>query len=329
MYGIIKNSKANLLHQVDQLKIWRMILGVEVDLHQTITSPFRVDNIPTCYLRQYNGLIFFTDWVFREYNKYTVIHAIAHLNGISYDLAGDMIHDYHYYGRAITVGNVICTSSTRRVNTGNKSAIFYEPFTLHGKPAYTTADVDYWNARDVSYPELLNSKQPCYSVKNIIVNGFISHPKTYPCYALTFETSDHFKLYCPLNSKEERFPISSATHNDYWKWDNNSSDCIITKSFKDGYLLNKLTGIDTYAFQSENMVPDDVSFLNKYNNKVILYDNDNAGMRGSSNLKNRLLSNGHSKVTTVQYPQTMGKDTDDLIVNGYKSFIKPFIIHSI
>lgn len=328
MYGIVnQQSYTNFLYSVDQLKIWKIILGVNVELNDLFTSPFRSDNKGSCYLRQYNGLIMFTDWANTSFNKFTIAHALAHLNGISYYDAMTMIHDYHFYGRAIQVGSVICTSTTRKVKPSKGNKTFFEPFTNNGTPAFTTADVDYWSKRDVSYNELLNTNQPCYSVKHIITNGYMYNPKTYPCYALTFETSDHFKIYCPNNPKEERFPVSSATHNDYWKWTSNNTNngCIITKSFKDGFLINKLTGLDTYSFQSENMIPDDVSFLNKYDKKIIIYDNDEAGYKGSSNLEQHLVSKGNNKVSRLYYPYTMGKDTDDVVVNGYKTFVKPFI----
>lgn len=325
MYGIIKHSKKDLLHQVDQLKLWRIVLGVEVDLHQMVTSPFRTDTVPTCYLRERYGLILFTDWAFTQYNKYTVVHAIAHLNGITYSEALDIVHDYHYYGKAITVYNILCTSSTRKVSTGNKAEIMFEPFVLNGQPTFTEEDINYWSTRDVSFPELLNNSQPCYSVKRIQINGTNFIPKTYPCYALTFENSTHFKLYCPLNPKQERFPVSTANKNDYWRWVNNTDSCIITKSFKDGYLVNKITGVDTFAFQSESMYPEDLLFLSRYNKKVILYDNDNAGYDGSERLQKQLLHSGYSNVDRVYYPNDLGKDTDDLVVNGHKNYIKQFI----
>lgn len=326
MYGIIKNSKVDLLYKVDQLKIWRMILGLNVDLNQMITSPFRADNIPTCYLREWNGQILFTDWAFTHYNKHTIIHAIAELNGISHSQATDMVHDYHYYGIAITVGNIMCTSTTRKVIVNKeKSKMFFEPYQLDGQPSFTDLDKQYWSKRDVSFPELLNNTQPCYSVKSIKINDTNFLPKTYPCYALTFENSSNFKLYCPLNSKAERFPVSSATRNDYWKWIHNTNSCVITKSFKDGYLINKLTGIDTFAFQSESMYPDDLSFLNNYDNKVILYDNDTAGYEGSMKLQSTLEINNYKKVKRIYYPQLLGKDTDDVVVNGYKNYVNSFV----
>ena len=325
MYGIIRNSTQDLIRTVDQLKIWRIILGYDVEIDELITSPFRSDAVPACYVRQYNGILLFTDWAFTQYNKYTILHAIAHLSQVSYSEAWNMVHDYHFYNKAMRIGNVVCTGTKRKVSRTNGKDMFFEPFLLDGKPAFTTADVEYWAKRNVTYTDLFSYSQPCYSVKSMHINGYQTLPKTYPCYALTFGADNpRFKIYCPLNSKQERFPMSTATKNDYWKWQNNTSTCIVTKSFKDGYLANKLTGLDTYAFQSESMMPDNLDFLSKYNKRVIVYDNDEAGMHGSDRIKQRLDIYGTTK--QVYYPPFLGKDTDDMVVNGYSAVVKPLIL---
>ena len=64
------------------------------------------------------------------------------------------------------------------------------------------------------------------------------------------------------------------------------------------------TGIDTFAFQSEAMYPDDLSFLNNYNNKVILYDNDTAGYEGSMKLQSTLETSNYKKVKNETLPSS-------------------------
>jgi len=328
MYGIVREDRGDLLQQIDHLKAWRMVLGFHVEPYQLITSPFRADANPSCYLSEYKGVLLFTDWAFTEYNKYTVIHAIAHLSGSSFREAYWQLYEWHWYGKAIQVGSITCTSVTRKVNRLNGKDIFFEPFYIDGKPAYTTADRDYWSKRNITYPELFNGNQGCYSVRYLLVNGYSKPPKTYPCYALTFNNSDHFKVYCPLNSKEERFPMSTATKDDYWKWGHGTSECVITKSFKDGVLIHKLTGLDTYAFQSESMLPTNLEVLSHYDKRVIVYDNDAAGITGSNKVKAMFDTSFTGNNKQVWYPEALGKDTDDMVVKGYGNLAKSLIMLS-
>lgn len=320
MYGIT-NTKFNL-RNVDQRVLWSMVLGQDVEPNQLITSPFRADTRANCYLRMYNGIMLFTDWAFQEYNKYTVIHALAHLKGIQFNEAEQLLANFVYHKVPISVNRPMFKVTQFVVTqTDTKKDVYYEAYMDNGEVTYTLSDVDYWAKRDVSYPELLQSKQPCYSVYRYWVDGRAYYPKTYPCYALTFQDTLRFKMYCPYNEKDKRFPLSTAVKNDVWKWETGTPSCIVTKSYKDGLLINKLTGCDTYAFQSEGTIPSDLSFLNKYSKKVIVYDNDQAGVEGAKRLSSMITDS-----KKLFYPQQLGKDTDDLVVAGFSNIARNMLI---
>lgn len=316
MYGL-GNNKLKLEH-IDQLQCWSMILGSNVSLNQLITSPFRLDNKPTCYLREHNGVVLFTDWAFPSFNKYTVIHAVAHLKGTTFTQAIQILEDFVYHCVPIPVNNKVTVTDTILTLTGERKHIYYETYTYDGKISYTELDKAYWAKRKVAFPELLNTQQPCYSIYRYWVDGKVYYPKTYPCYALTFDDSQNFKMYCPY--AENRFPLSTATSSDVWKWKSHTSACVITKSYKDAFLVNKITGIDTYAFQSEGTIPKDLSFLSQYNTKLIVYDNDKAGIKASDILKQHI-----GDARQMYYPEQLGKDTDDLVVKGLDNIVHNMI----
>lgn len=316
MYGL-GNDKF-VLQYVDQLACWSAVLGTPVSINQLITSPFRSDTKPTCYLREYNGIVFFTDWAFPSFNKYTVVHALAHLKGSTFSQATQMISDFVHYKVPISVNRTIIVSDMVLTLTGERKHIYYETYTYDGKISYTELDKEYWAKRDVDFPELMHTQQPCYSIYRYWVDGKAYHPKTYPCYALTFDDSQNFKMYCPY--AKDRFPISTAVSSDIWKWQNGTDACVITKSYKDAFLVNKITGVDTYAFQSEGVIPKDLSFLSRYKTKLIVYDNDRAGMQGSDSLKQHL-----SDARQMYYPEQLGKDTDDLVVKGMSNIVHQMI----
>ncbi len=81
MYGTYLHKYSDVFGKVNQLDVWRDIVGY-IRVGELITNPFRFDKHPSCYLRDWNGVILFTDFAYPEYNKYTCVHAISKLHGI-------------------------------------------------------------------------------------------------------------------------------------------------------------------------------------------------------------------------------------------------------
>jgi hypothetical protein len=326
MYGSQLFNSSDILLEANQLEIWQMILGQPVGIGEFISSPFRGDNTPRCYLRRYNNLVLFTDWAFPEYNKYTIVHAVAHFKGIAYKEAKSLIAGLVKYNIPIlnVRGNIIRTH--HKVSfTQDRKQLSFEPFFNNGQIAYTTEDVKYWAKRSITLDELRDAEQPCISIHRYWLNGFPVHPQSYPCYALAVRNSSNYKIYCPNNQKDRRFPVSSTTKEDVWSWISDSTTAVLTKSYKDGLLAHKLSKLDTYAFQNEGVIPSDLSFLEKYTRTILVYDNDEAGYNAATKLKDKL----PGTVKLLFYPRELGKDTDDLVVNGHSDIAKELLLENI
>lgn len=291
MYGKLPNSYSDI-NKIDQLKVWRNILGLHINLGDKICSPFRLDKNPKCYLREYNGLILFTDWAEPYYNKYTCLHAFAHLNHCSiHDAATIIIHN----DSDIKV-NTIVVEEREKTQKVRAEIDFKEK-------SWTKEDEVYWNKiRGISFLQL--AQDGVYSVDMFTVNKKLYIPRSL-CYAYTF-ASGNIKIYQPYETSQKW--ISNTNAEDVWKIGTYTEDCVITKSYKDVRLIHNLTGLRTYAFMNEKVIPD----LSNWNHwkTYILYDNDVTGIIGAYNLVEEI-----NRSLPKFIPQSLGKDVDDVVKN--------------
>lgn len=291
MYGKLPNSYSDI-YKLDQLQVWRTILGLQVNLGDKICSPFRLDKTPKCYLREYNGLILFTDWAEPYYNKYTCLHAFAHLNHCSiHDAATIIIHnDIKFQLNPIKKDYVKQVKELK-----NKTEITFQ------EKIWSKEDEIYWNkVRGITFEEL--EEDGVYSVDMFTINKKLYIPSSL-CYAYTFP-SGNTKIYQPYEKSVKW--ISNTNAKDVWKIGNYTDNCVITKSYKDARLIHNITGLITYAFMNEKVIPE----LNNWNhNKTyIIYDNDLTGITGADKLANEI-----EKSEVKFIPEKLGKDIDDVV----------------
>lgn len=315
MYGIV-DYQTIWDTSLDQMAVWRDILNPSISLYQLTTNPFRPDSHPNCYLRDYNGLILFTDFAYPKYSKYTCIHAVADIYQCSLNEAALYVHNI-YNLHAGTLHSAHPRQQTKLSNVkapSSKGQIHFEPFTKNGKAVYTELDKEYWQKRFVSSEQL--RRLNVFSVKQFWVNAQPIHP-VHPTYAYYFPQTAHVKLYTPATKKF----FGTVTTEDVWKISRNSNVCVITKSAKDLLVLeNILPDYDIHSFQSEAVVPD-LSEYNNYDRVIILYDNDATGIEKSKNLRQLM----PIAVDFTISPHLGVKDPDEMIVQYGFNFTNNYI----
>jgi len=316
MYQHITLSTNELYNRINHLQAWQSILGKAIRIGETFTNPLRTDKTPGAYLREYDNVVFLSDHARPEFNKYTCVHALMELQRLSsWYAAVRMIYDHQQFGEPLQIKQQdIKTGAIKHFNS-TRVEIIIAPFLHNDQPSFTIADGQYWSRRGVTKEQLQNSHQPVFSVHHYFINGIKLYPKTYPCFAYTFP-SGHIKLYCPNSPKELRFPASNTDTNDVWKWlkDTTPEVAIVTKSYKDGSIINTFgINADIYAFQNEGVIPEIINRLKNYQAVIIIYDNDDAGISASIKLANAL-----GNASCIYYPITLGKDTDEMVMNNHK-----------
>lgn len=316
LYGaIFPYVYQDVFKQLNQIDVWRKILGnPTVETGDIITNPLRPDHDAGCYLRDYNGAIFMTDFAYPEYNRYTCVHAVAKIHNLSLNQASTLIMSVFKHGLKVDLGSGLKTYSTglKKAQMPKVKDFYFEPFTFEGKAGYTERDRQYWSVRGVSSRQL--RKYNIFSVKKWFYNNNVTYPD-YPCYAYYFLQDGATKIYCPTERKH-RFPFSSTSKNHIWKTSQSTTSefCIITKSLKDLMVLeNVFPEVDIHAFQNEGVIPDELEYYKTYSKVFILFDNDNAGRVASARLAKELRK--YVETHVIEIPEhTFCKDADDVRV---------------
>lgn len=326
MYGNYYNYTYQQVFQlIDQLEVWSDILSVSAEIGRYVTSPFRLDNNPKCFLRDYNGIILFTDFAFPEYNKFTCVHAVAKLKQVNLQTAANLICNKYLHKADVNFYGIpsIQTNVGKNINKSS-SSIHFEPFRdSTGQACYSNIDKEYWIKRNVSSSQL--QRHNVYSVHHFFINQQYIKPKL-PSFAYLFDNG-HVKIYSPYDIKHKW--VSTCNSEDIWKSVDfpPSEFCIITKSLKDLMVLENLIDCDIYAFQNEGVIPN-LDFLSVYDRVYVLYDNDTGGISAAYRLQAEL--NKMEIISKIIFipKEFNSKDTDELYIN-HGGFICEEVIHEL
>lgn len=303
---------------VDQLEVWRDILNCPtLQVNEMIRNPMRADRKPDCYIREYKGVLLFTDFAYPEYNSYNCIHAVAKINNITKTAATTLIVNKFIFKNNIKlVGKVVKQDSKRNKKVVGKTQSFhFNPYvTKDNKPAYRKVDAEYWTKRGINSKQL--RKHNVYSVYNWYYNNYVIQPKSI-CYAYYEPKTGQTKLYQPYDKKRFPFSTMDKNHINYGNEHIKSSAAILTKSLKDLMVLENLFhNLNIYSVESESMIPNDLTFLLKHTVVYVFYDNDAPGIEGANKMSEILNSKGVNAepmfIDDNEFPDC--KDVDDIVV---------------
>ncbi len=269
----------NSLDVNSQLQIWSWIIGSNISVGRTFCNPLRIDNHPGCFLREYSGILFLTDYKFKKlYSGVTCIHAIKELMNCTLQQASINVYAAIYFNKPLHFG---LSTKVGTIQKGRKSStkIDFNPYTYNKKAIWTKKSYEYWKVANVKLTDL--EQMNVFDVKTFYMNDSLVVPKDL-CIAYYFPSSGHVKLYQPYMPKTEKF-IGTANKEDVWKANLGHSKRIITKSAKDVLTLKNLLPTWTiWAMQSEGAV---CSELEEFDKTIIIYDADEAGYRTSKELQ--------------------------------------------
>lgn len=313
MYGDYQNinyfTLINRLSISEQLTVWSWILSQYVDIGTDITSPFRKDTKPSCSLREYNGRVLFTDFGDPNKNKYTCIHAVAHLESVGLNRAARIIDAAFTFNTPLNQTTKITTGKKRDKRYKTKD-IHFVPYTYKGKKAFSKEGVKYWKQRYATRNEL----EQCFDVSHFYLDNQLIIPNK-PCFALM--CGSRFKLYQPY-SKTQKW-LGNTTKNDKWEFEQFSRVCVITSSYKDCLPWYRYTDYNVHAFMSETTFPIDNDYTH-YDYIIINMDMDTVGIISAYKLLNYLK---YKYAKLFFFP--VGKDADGCLMTVTEDKFKQII----
>lgn len=301
---------------IDQLSVWQDILkSPSLQLGEPVCNILRADTKPNCHLRDFNGIILLTDFAYPEYNKYTCVHAIAHLNNCKLNKAARFMFRKYVFNQK---ENIVYTNPTPKPKKAVKKQVtsfyFSSYVNKNNVPTFRKEDATYWSKRGITSNQL--REHNVFAVYKWYYNNRYYKPNSL-CYAYYEPETGQTKLYQPYDKR--RFPFSTMDKNHINKGNTHtvSDYCILTKSLKDLMVLeNVFPNINIFSVESESMIPDDLTCFSKYKYVYVLYDNDNAGRTGSKKMVNALQKiSVNAKAIEIDinlFPDC--KDIDDVMV---------------
>lgn len=308
MYGKIFNEHIDYKNFLSyELDIWCWVLGFRLHLGQRFCNPMRNDNHAGVWLEQYKGRIVLVDFGDRTFLNMTVFDAVMYTYGIDFKQALDKI------SREFKITNNIVKHRTK--SKPFNFYLSYIPWQVNGKDVFVEHDRDYWSQYGINSSQL--EEDNVKSCKAIQYNTKSSPDslrlyETSPSYAI--HVNNHIKCYNPYSQPKW---LSTCTEQDVGAYDKlkDSDTLIITKSYKDCRVLRN-AGYESVWLQNEGVsLPFEYLIkFQQYNNKFILFDNDEAGIKAGKELATFANSFDNS-YHHVYLEQGLPKDPADFVHN--------------
>lgn len=277
--GFIDQNR--ILQYVSEEEIYSLVFGFEPQEYQYVTSPLREDDDAGCWFENMDGKLFFRDFAYsnRPLDCFHLVKDYFKLRSFP---------DTLQFIKEKLIDNQDRTLLTRRKFVEKEK--FYMNISTR---QFLLKDAIYWKQFYISKQNLLDDyvfavfRASFYNTKNgDTKQNFLNTI----CYAYTEFNDNRKKLYLP--KRELKF-ISSCTKNDIGSINHLPPVgrlLVITKSYKDCRILRNL-GYNSVWFQNEGMIPSDdllYNLVKRFDKVIIFYDNDEAGMKSSVHLSNKI-----------------------------------------
>lgn len=313
-----------ILSKVSQEEIFRRY-GADPYLRGKFRSPLRKDNNPSCswYRRTYSGKIYLKDWSTDE-----TIDCFAFVGKLYNESYSEVIQriarDFGIVKNGKVTIEVTPKNSPPPVELDRWNGI-----TFQLNKDFDDFELEYWSQYLITEETL--EKFNVSSVKALYLDGrkVGASSLSEPCFCYDYKTSN--KFYSPYSKLKW---LGSAKTTDVIGEEQLGEDkikkIILTKSQKDVMVLSEL-GLSAISFQGEGyrisvkLAKKLLALLQKHEVQeiIVLYDNDNAGVKGTVNILaelNKLVKEHDLKVNLsykfldpVEGADVKIKDVSDLV----------------
>ena len=326
---------SELFSMIDQQRVWGQLVG-----HERIGDRFfrpswmGADKTPDCRLGIKGDKVRFYDPSKR----------------LNLDILDCYKMMYPNDGWKETVDRILTWSGSSAPTAGliNSGALYEPTFVLKPKVIeWTPWGIEYWEKRGVSVKQLSNPETLTQEICGHEISGINDQGDYFIAQygqGFVYHCNGKVKCYYPFADKTRKFK-GRFNNNDVWLVDRSerrrvlskpeSGILLIAKSSKDFFCWVNLVDCDLMTVPSETVFPTpDWLMTNvrmKYEKVVIVFDCDEAGVKGANELQNLLLSLSDIGTFVVQnwpWPDPVTKDLDKYRVEyGHEQTVK-FLIQN-
>jgi 5S rRNA maturation endonuclease (ribonuclease M5) len=287
-------SKEEILKRISQEDIFKMILGYKPTEHSYVYSPFRKDKVPDCYFEWYKDNLYFIDWAepITKRRHRDCFNMVQDHFQISFYKSLEIVNSYFKLNLLAGHHDDSEYVVNKKKEIQQRKAIIKSPKSMPFKARMFNGqeDRDFWQPFQITKSNLIEDNvfpiiwYKVYSKK--IGTHIVIRPATRSYLVGNF--NPRVKFYVPDKIGKGKW-ATNCIQNDIWGYDDlpiRGKQLIISKSYKD-YRVLKNQGTTVIAFQNEGMLPSQKilqSLINRFEEIVILFDNDRAGIEAAQKL---------------------------------------------
>lgn len=332
--GFIDKNK--ILEYVSEEQIFKLVFGYEPIVSQYVTSPFRLDNNPGCWF-EYSprGELRFVDFANNR-----VINGIRMSNIDCFDAVqvyfglGNFYKTLEFIKEKLIDGKDI--QPVARVIQPKKSIEKKSVKIYIEARNFDSRDGKFWSRYGISKQNLIKDKVfPVKRIKLLNTKKGNKLIRVYdPCYAFTNFKDEKKKIYRPYKKGRGKF-LTNCRADDIGEVDSVPTvgrQLVISKSYKDCRVLRN-ENLNSVWFQNEGMVPSSeilISLCKGYNEVVVFFDNDEAGIQASSKITSIINKFFPGKAKSLYLPEHLNleyniSDPADLYHRMGPAYLKEFL----
>ena len=298
MYGYYNNVNleiTEILEKVTEIEIFSIVIKEKInDIGAKYLAPYRLDKTPSCYFKYYNNKLYFYDYTLMFHNNIDCVGIIQKTFNLSYVDALKYIVNYFNLETTQIVTNNVAIKSVDKLNHVFIPYVFNKvskriitetqrtPI-LYIEKEFNNNDKNFWNKYEITKQNLINDKVYSISHYQLLTrsNEYVTIYSNNFMYCYSDFINEGVKIYRPYEKNNKW--VTNCTKNDVGGINNlpyNGELLIITKSYKD-YRVITNQGYNTIWFQNEGMIPNETiirDLVNRFQNIIIWFDNDNAGI---------------------------------------------------
>lgn len=306
-------SKEAILEKASQEEIMRYYIGVDFTVNKAFRSPLRKDQVPSFVVYALsNGELRFKDFNGAQGSCFDLVMIMYKASFVE---ALEIINRDFNLKLNGSSGN---TSYQRQYKEYKPNKIEYHKKLLQFKPQlFTEKDKEYWGSYKITSQTL--EKYNVFSAKYIFLdkNLILRYSNYNPIYCYKFD--NNVKVYRPFANKGEYKWMSNVTKDNiqgYDALDYSRDTLIVTKSLKDVMCLHEM-GFSSIAPQAEgnrNQYEAIETIAMSFDNVIILFDNDDTGVKGANQLDEYLSMS--SKVVFIKNISNVKDISDHVKLHG-------------
>jgi len=325
MYGVKIATKDNILSLLTEYDIFKYYIFSFKEIGKAFCSEIERDKNPSCVIFMKDGKLYYKD--FRDTEAYNCFSYIMKKYNLTFYEALDLINkDFNLklqnntskqFVHSFLEKEILLYGDNYLQSTEAKKEIKVELTNwntgIHKKYWYDQYGL---GVKDLNYFDI-HAIKSWWVIQEENYKHYISEPLSFGYYFEKPNNLETWKIYQPYAGNND-IKWMSNTHLDtlqgFKQLRYKSDTLIITKSLKDVAVLYKLN-YDSVAPNAESCLIDEtkMSILKeKYKNIVIIFDNDKAGIKGSTKLSEKY------NIPNLFLPEDTAKDVSDYVASfGY------------